>query len=133
MSTFREHRWPALLLGGLWAATGWAQANRAEGEPPPQDPTQILSDVQPLPAEDRDSTGVLMDPSRMGAHDDTLATRPSGNAVKPIVGPDISRLMDSTRSWDDVRDAESVQVPRGEASGAPPEPVPQPEGWKDQP
>ena len=118
----RQPRWPAVLMGATLAAGAWAQVARPDGDLPPQDPTQILSDVQPLPAEDRDSTGVLMDASRMGAHQDTSAAQPPGNAVKPVVGNDISRLVDRTRSWDDVRDADSAQ-PTGEASGAPPDPA----------
>jgi hypothetical protein len=118
----RQRRWPAVLLGGMLAASAWGQVARAVGDPPLQDPTQILSDVQPLPAEDRDSTGALMDASRMGVHQDTSAAQPAGNAVKPVVGNDISRLADRTRTWDDVRDADSAQ-PTGEASGAPPEPA----------
>jgi hypothetical protein len=118
----RQRRWPAALLGAMLAATAWAQGGRPEGDPPPHDPTQVLSDVQPLPAEDRDSTGVLMDPSRMDAHHDTSAAQPAGNAVKPVVANDISRLADRTRSWDDVRQADPAQ-PAGEASGAAPEPA----------
>jgi hypothetical protein len=124
MSVFRQRRWPALLLGGMLAASAWAQSAGSDADVPrPQDPTQVLSDVQPLPAEDRDSTGALMDASRMRAHQDATPGQPATDAVKPIAGRDISRLVDRTRSWDDVRDAESTQVPRGEASGAPADPA----------
>jgi hypothetical protein len=123
MPLLRHRRWPMLLLAGLSAATAWAQTARSDTDAAPRDPTQILSDVQPLPAQDRDSTGVLMDASRMGVHQDTAATQPPDNAVKPVIGRNVSRLVDGTRNWDDVRDAESTQVPAGEASGAPPDPA----------
>jgi hypothetical protein len=64
-----------------------------------------------------------MDASRMGAHRDTSSMQRPGNALKPLEDGAVSRIVDRTRSWDDVRDAESSQVPRGEASGAPPAPV----------
>lgn len=108
------------------SSSAGAQTVRAIAEAGPQDPMQVLSDVEPLPAEDRDSTGVLLDASRMRAHQDTAAKQLPDNAVKPIVDRDISRLVDRTRSWDDVRDAQSTQEPAGEASGAPPEPAGQP-------
>jgi hypothetical protein len=123
MSKFRIRRWPALLLGGVLAAVAQAQTARSDAEAGPHDPTQVLSDVEPLPAQDRDSTGVLLDASRMRAHQDTTARQLPDNAVKPIADRDISRLVDRTRSWDDVRDAQSTDVPAGEASGAPPEPA----------
>jgi len=123
MSMIRPPPSAALLLGAMLAAGAGAQTARSDSDAPPQDPRQVLSDVQPLPAEDRDSTGALMDASRMGAHRDTSSAQQPGNPVKPLEGGDISRIVDRTRSWDDVRDAESTQVPPGEASGAPPAPV----------
>ena len=123
MTTIRPHPLPTLLLGAMLAGSAGAQTARSDSEAPPQDPNQVLSDVEPLPAEDRDSTGALMDASRMRAHRDTSSSQPPGNAVKPVEDGNISRIVDRTRSWDDVRDAESTQVPRGEASGAPPKPV----------
>src|SRR4051794_13290106 len=122
MSKFRIRPSSALLLGGVLAMGAGAQTARSDADAAPHDPTQVLSDVEPLPAQDRDSTGVLLDPSRMRAHQDTTARQLPDNAVKPIVDDDISRLVDRTRSWDDVRDAQSTPVPAGEASGAPPEP-----------
>ena len=120
MIATRHSTWPALLLGGACAATAWAQTARSDADTPPQDPMQVLSDVRPLPAEDRDSTGVLMDASRMKAHEATSAGQRPDNAIHPVVGPDVSRLVEQTR-WEDGRETAPGQVPRGEASGAPAE------------
>ena len=123
MSMIRPRTCLALLLGAMLAAGAGAQTARSDSDAPPHDPTQVLSDAQPLPAEDRDSTGALMDASRMGAHRDAASTQSPGNAVKPVEDRNVSRIVDRTRSWDDVREADSAQQPAGEASGAPPEPA----------
>jgi hypothetical protein len=124
MTMIRPRPCLTLLLGALLAAGAGAQGARPESDAPPQDPTQVLSDVRPLPAEDRDSAGAVLDASRMGAQRDAASAPSTGNAVKPVENREISRIVDRTRSWDDVRDAASTQVPAGEASGAPAAPLP---------
>ena len=124
MTMIRPRPCLTLLLGLMLAAGAGAQSARSESDAPLQDPTQVLSDVRPLPAEDRDSAGALMDASRMGAHRDAGSAQSPANAVKPVEGRDVSRIVDRSRSWDDVREAGSAQVPAGEASGAPAAPLP---------
>jgi len=123
MPVFRSCPWGLLLLGGgLAAGVGAQTAAPSDAEARPPVPGQVLSDVQPLPAEDRDSTGALvLDQSRVRAQQQKAAP-PAPNGIKPIVGRDISRLVDRTHDWDDVRDAQSTGNPPGEASGAPADP-----------
>ncbi|MGZ5179409.1 MAG: hypothetical protein ACXWC6_17670 [Ramlibacter sp.] len=124
MPVFRSCPWALLLLGGALATGVGAQtAAPGESEARPPVPGQVLSDVQPLPAEDRDSTGALvLDQSRVRAQQQDSPPPPTRSGIKPIVGRDISRLVERTRDWDDVRDAQSADNPPGEASGAPADP-----------
>jgi len=124
MPVFRSCPWALLLLGGAMAAGVGAQtAAPGETETRPPVPGQVMSDVQPLPAEDRDSTGALvLDQSQVRAQQQQSPSPPARIGIKPIVGRDISRLVERTRDWDDVRDAQSTDNPPGEASGAPADP-----------
>jgi hypothetical protein len=50
----------AALLGALFAVGAVAQSAENRDAPLPQAPGTVLSDAQPLPAEDRDSPGALL-------------------------------------------------------------------------
>ena len=118
MPVLQPGSWAALLLGA--AAAAGAQTAPAESDAPqPEVPGRVMSDVEPFPAEDRDSQGaVVLDDSRVRAQQDAAPRSPERGVV-PVVGRNAERLVERTHSWDDVRDAGAEQVPPGEASGAP--------------
>lgn len=116
MPAFRHGPWAAWLLAGAAATAGAQTTSPPDPDAPPRvQPGRVLSDVQPLPAEERESHGaVVMEGAPVRAQQDVPA-----RAEPPPLGRNAARLVERTRSWDDVREAESAQVPRGEASGAP--------------
>ena len=118
MPVLQPGPWAALLLGAV--AGAGAQTSPTESDAPqPVVPGRVMSDVEPLPAEERDSHGALvLDESRVRAQQGA-AQQSSGHGVVPVVGRNADRLSERTHSWDDVRDAGADQVPPGEASGAP--------------
>lgn len=116
MPAFRHGPWAVWLLAGAAAAAGAQTTSPDDPDASPRaQPGRVLSDVQPLPAEERESEGaVLLHGAPVRAQQDA----PPRAAPAPL-GRNAARLVERTRSWDDVREAESLQVPRGEASGAP--------------
>ncbi|MBK0391379.1 hypothetical protein [Ramlibacter algicola] len=117
---------PCLLtrLALAAAAAAWAFGavgqTQPESDAPPSVPGQVLSDAEPLPAEHRDSQGaVVID----GAPVRAQQNQPKSQPVDPSrIGRNASSLVERTRSWDDVLDADAQKdVPSGEASGAGPD------------
>ncbi|WP_427914170.1 hypothetical protein ACPWT1_04260 [Ramlibacter sp. MMS24-I3-19] len=121
MPASRHGPWAVLLLA-VAAATGAGAQTTAPADPdaPPQaQPGRVLSDVQPLPAEDRDSDGaVLLQQSPVRAQKGSPLR--SDQRTPTPVGRNAARVVERARSWDDVREPGSTLVPAGEASGAPP-------------
>jgi hypothetical protein len=119
MPVFLKRCQAALLLAVVGAAGAQTAPTEDSDGPPRAVPGRVLSDVQASPAEERDSAGaVLLDDSRVRAQKDAQpAAAPGG--VQPPIGRNAARVVERTRSWADVRDAEPGQVPAGEASGAP--------------
>lgn len=60
MNMLRARLAAALLVGGSLPAAAFAQRIPADSSAPTAAPGQVLSDAQPLPAEDRDSTGAIV-------------------------------------------------------------------------
>lgn len=116
MPAFRRGPWAVWLLAGAAATAGAQTTSPTDPEAPPHaQPGRVLSDVQPLPAEERESEGaVVVEGAPVRAQRDAPA-----RTVAPPVGRNAARVVERTRSWDDVREAGSGQVPPGEASGAP--------------
>lgn len=104
--------WALLFLAGAMAG---ASAQSARDNPSPQAvPGQVLSDAQPLPAEDRESAGaVVLDHSRVRAqqqHNDFNAAA-ERTGIPSAISRNVSRVMERARSWNDVREADAAQVP----------------------
>lgn len=125
MPASRHGPWAVLLLA-VAAATGTGAQTNAPADPdaPPRaEPGRVLSDVQPLPAEDRESHGaVVLEQSPVRAQKDTVRTERAGTPA--AVGRNAARVVERARDWNDVRDAGASQVPAGEASGGPPSGTP---------
>lgn len=122
MPASRHGPWAVLLLAGAVASGAGAQTTApADPDAPARaQPGRVLSDAQPLPAEDRESHGaVVLEQSPVRAQKDSAA-RPEQRGAPAPVGRRAARVVDRARNWDDVREAGAAQVPPGEASGAPP-------------
>lgn len=130
MTESRHGPWAMLLMAGAMAAGAGAQTTEpADPDAPARaQPGRVLSDVQPLPAEERESDGaVLLQQSPVRAQKGTAAS-PERHGTPAAVGRNAARVVDRARSWDDVREAGSGQVPAGEASGGPPAGAPPADG-----
>lgn len=122
MPASRHGPWAVLLLAVAAATAAGAQTTAPADPDAPilAQPGRVLSDVQPLPAEERESQGaVLLEQTPVRARKDTTA-HPDRRGTPAAVGRNASRVVERARSWDDVREAGSTQVPPGEASGGPP-------------
>lgn len=104
--------WMTALLACVMAAGAWAQAV-PENEPPQPVPGLVLSDVQPLPAEDRESMGaVVLDDSRVRAQRAAaFQSSAERTGIPSVIGRHVTRLMETVRSWNDVREADATLVP----------------------
>lgn len=98
----------ALLAAMAMAAQGQSsQPAEIENAPPQPVPGQVLSDIEPLPAEDRESSGaVLLHDSRVRAQRDfQAAERRTG--ISSAIRHNVSRVLEEARSWGDLREAEA--------------------------
>jgi hypothetical protein len=83
----------AMLVGALLATGALAQADEEREGPLPSPPGTVLSDAEPLPAEDRDSPGAIVNrdapvrAQRAGpAQDDSGSVRAIGRNITQILG-----------------------------------------------
>ena len=104
--------WAVLLFAGAMAGA-FAQSARDNDTPLPM-PGQVLSDANPLPAEERDSTGaVVLDQSRVRAQQRAgFKASADRTGIPSAIGHNVARVMERARSWNDVREAEAPQAPR---------------------
>ena len=112
MTVHPARSWTVLFLAGAMAGAS-AQSGR-DTEPPQSVPGQVLSDAQPLPAEDRESTGaVVLDQSRVRAQQRTgFNASAERTGIPSAIGRNVTRVMERARSWKDVREAEAPEAPR---------------------
>ena len=94
MNPLRARLAAALLVGGALPVTALAQKIPADSDAPTPVPGQVLSDAQPLPAEDRDSTGaVVLHGSRVPAQRDHPVAANDDKNDPATVGRDVTRVM----------------------------------------
>ena len=103
--------WAVLLFAGAMAGA-FAQSVR-DNETQQPVPSQVLSDAQPLPAEERDSMGaVVLDQSRVRAQQRAgFKASADRTGIPSAIGHNVSRVMERARSWSDLREADASQVP----------------------
>ena len=110
--------WAVFLLAGALGAlaAGVSAQSVPDNDPSPAVPGLVMSDVQPLPAEDRQSMGaVVLDQSRVRAQQpvrnafDASAQR---TGIPSAIGRNVSRVVDQARSWNELREADASFVPR---------------------
>lgn len=103
----------ALLAGLAAGAQGQSvQPGETESGPPQPVPGQVLSDVEPLPAESRDSSGaVVLHDSRVRAQRDAFRAADQRTGISSAIRHNVSRVLEQVRSWDEVREADSGPAP----------------------
>ncbi|TFZ01900.1 hypothetical protein [Ramlibacter humi] len=97
------------LAGGAMAQPA-TPAVPADSDAPPSSPGQVMSDVQPLPAEVRDSHGaIVLDQSKVRAQRQRNDFQAAGDrtGVTSTIGRNVSRIVERSRSWSDLREAEA--------------------------
>jgi hypothetical protein len=94
----------ALVVGGALAAVAQVRVP-ADSDAPPDPPGKVVSDAQPLPAEDRDSHGAIVLKDQPVKAQAAAAGESTG--VTGVVGGRVSRLLERAKNWDDVREAEA--------------------------
>lgn len=102
------------LLAGLAAGAQSLSAQPAEMESGPAQPVpgQVLSDVEPLPAENRESSGaVLLHDSRVRAQRDAFQAADQRTGISSAIRHNVSRVLEQVRSWDEVREADAGEAP----------------------
>jgi len=102
------------LLAGLAAGAQGQSSQPAETEngPPQPVPGQVLSDAEPLPAENRDSSGaVVLHDSRVRAQRNAFQAADQRTGVSSAIGHNVSRVLERVRSWDEVREADAGEAP----------------------
>jgi hypothetical protein len=109
----RAPRWAALCLGAALALPALAQERPNDAEQPDAPPGQVLSDAEPLPAEHRDSGGaLLLEQSPVRAQQQQFREAAQRTGITSSIGRNVSRLLERSRGWDDVREAEAVPLPQ---------------------
>lgn len=107
----------ALLIGTAVAAGAVAQSDPDAPNQPVPVPGQVLSDVQPLPAEDRDSEGALVLPeSRVRAQREASGAnaQPNSTSVPSAIGRRVSRVLERAQDWDEPPQVQPVPIPPAE-------------------
>ena len=112
MTVHPARSWAVLFLAGAMAGAS-AQSAR-DKEPPQPVPGQVLSDAEPLPAEDRESTGaVVLDHSRVRAQQRAgFNASAERTGIPSAIGRNVTRVMERARSWSDLREADASEAPR---------------------
>lgn len=108
----------ALLAGLAVAAPGLsAQPAEIENAPPQPVPGRVLSDAQPLPAEDRESTGaVVLHDSRVRAQRESFRAADRRTGMISAIGHNVTRVLERARGWGEASEADAG------AAGEPAEP-----------
>ena len=95
-----------LLAAAAFVAQGQSvQPAEAESAPPQPVPGQVLSDIEPLPAEHRESAGaVVLHDSRVRAQRAfQAADRHTG--ITSAIRHNVSRVLEEARGWGDLHEA----------------------------
>lgn len=98
-----------LLTGAALAAGAVAQTPPDEPNQPLPVPGQVLSDIEPLPAEDRASEGAVVihgAPVRAQREAGAFTAAGEHTGVPSVIGRRVSRVLERARGWDEPREAE---------------------------
>ncbi len=102
----------ALCLGVALALPAVAQQRPDDAEQPFTPPGQVLSDAQPLPAEHRESVGgaLVLEQSPVRAQQQQFRAAGERTGIPSAIGRSVSRLLERTRGWGDVQEADASDV-----------------------
>ncbi|HYD76178.1 hypothetical protein [Ramlibacter sp.] len=113
----RAHAWQlaafVLLAAAALVAQGQsAQPQEIENAPPHPVPGLVLSDVEPLPAEDRESTGaIVLHESRVRAQRDAFEAAERRTGVTSAIRHNVARVLEEARGWDNLHEAGAGPAP----------------------
>ena len=102
--------WATLCIGAALSLPVMAQERPNDPEQPDAAPGQVLSDVQPLPAEHRESIGgaLILEQSPVRAQRQQFKAAGERTGIPSAIGRSVSRVIERARSWEDVREAEAT-------------------------
>jgi hypothetical protein len=112
MKVLSARPWAVLFLTAAGVAAT-AQTLPSDAEAPQEVPGLVLSDAQPLPAEDRESAGaVVLHESRVRAHRSAFSASSERTGIPSAIGRNVSRVLDRARNGPDaVREADATRYP----------------------
>ncbi|CAA9428591.1 MAG: hypothetical protein AVDCRST_MAG51-2494 [uncultured Ramlibacter sp.] len=111
--------WAAFLIGAGLAGAVAAQRVPVDSDSPPPVPGQVLSDVQPLPAEDRESQGaVVLHQSRVRAQQGNAFSAAGERTGISSIGRNVTRILSGQRTEADMADAREAEATRLHREGA---------------
>lgn len=93
------------IAAGLALAAAAQVRTPTDSDSPADPPGKVVSDVHPLPAEDRDSHGaILLQDSKVRAQARAAGDR---TGVTGAVGGRVTQIVERARTWQDVREADA--------------------------
>lgn len=103
--------WATLCVGAALSLPVMAQERPNDPEQPDSPPGQVLSDVEPLPAEHRESIGgaLILEQSPVRARQRQFKAAGERTGIPSAIGRSVSRVVDRARTWDEVREAETTR------------------------
>jgi hypothetical protein len=112
---FTSIRNTAIALAAGAAVAAVAQVRLPDADARPDPPGKVVSDARPLPAEERDSHGAIKlhdQPVRAQAQAKAAAAAGERTGVTGVVGGRIQQIVERSRSWDAVREADADDTRR---------------------
>ena len=101
----------AALLSAVLAASAWAQSAEDREGPPPSPPGTVLSDAEPLPAEERESQGAIVLRNSPVRAQRATPVDEAGAGVRAI-GRNVTQILGGPPSAPPVADAQPEDKPR---------------------
>jgi hypothetical protein len=109
---FTSIRNTAIALAAGAAVAAVAQVRLPDAAAAPDHPGKVVSDARPLPAEDRDSHGAITLHDQPVRAQSRAAAAGERTGVTGVVGGRIQQIVERSRSWDALREADADDTRR---------------------